>query len=96
VRSGPQLSLLDPVDRHTLAVDLDDRQPPPVFALELAIPGDVHFLDVEAQLGTKPLELDARELAQMTVAADVQPDHHRYGYRPRMMLASATRLTARP
>src|SRR5580698_4744300 len=61
----PQPGLLDAVDRHPLAVDLDHRDPRPVGTLELRPPADVDLGDLEPELAAEALELVTGELAEV-------------------------------
>jgi hypothetical protein len=90
-----QRGLLDPVDRDLLAADLDHGDPLPEALLELRDPGDVDLVDLEPQLRRERLELVARAVAQVAVSGRVEGDRPQ-GYSPRIVLASATRETARP
>ena len=72
------------VGERALAVDLHHRQPLPIAGLEL-----------EGLLGTGRLEHAARRTAQMALRSVIENDAD-YGYRPRVIVASETRWTARP
>jgi hypothetical protein len=87
---APECGLVDVVDEGPLAVELDHRQPFAVARLELRIPADVDLLQSEPELGLQPLELRPRALAQVT-SLRVEERDARYGYRPRITVASATR-----
>ena len=65
---------LDPVDRHALPADLDDRDEGPVAALERLDAGDVDLVDDEPELGREVGELAARPIAQVAVAGDIEGD----------------------
>jgi hypothetical protein len=69
-----QRSLLDPVHRDPLAVDLDHGDPLAVTALEVRDAGDVDLVYLEAELGGERPELAPRPLAQVAVAGDVERD----------------------
>jgi hypothetical protein len=87
---------LDVVDERTDAVDLDHREKRAVARLELLVAGDVDLAQVELELGTELDQLRPRPLAQVTALRVEEDDLRRYGYRPRVMVASATRSTASP
>jgi hypothetical protein len=94
--SRPQYLGIDEVRERSLPVDLDDGELRAVPALELPISGDVYERELEAELGlglTYDLE---RALAERAVGRVVDDDPGRYGYRPLVVVASATRCTARP
>jgi hypothetical protein len=86
---------LDAVDGDAIAVDLDHRDPPSIAVLELGNTGDVDLGDTEAELRREGSELLPRALAQVAIAGDEERDRLQ-GYSPRIVLASATRETARP
>jgi hypothetical protein len=83
------------VDEGSLAVDLDHGEPLAVTGLERGIPADVDLLELELVLLPKRCERAPGTLAEMT-AFGVVEDDSRYGYSPRVVVASATRWTARP
>ena len=87
--------LVDVVDERAFPVDLDDGEPLAVTRLELGIARDVHLEELEIELVTKTRELPPCSLAQVA-ARSVVEDDARYGYSPRVTVASATRWTARP
>jgi hypothetical protein len=85
------------VDERSLAVDLDDGQPLSVALLELGPAGDVDLLEVERDVAANVRERRPCALAEMAADRVVEPDRPSgYGYRPRVVVASATRCTARP
>ena len=86
---------IDVVDKGSLPVDLDDGKELPVLPLELRIAADVHLLELERGLGTDLLDHTSRPLAEVAAGGVVERDA-RYGYMPRVVVASATRCTARP
>jgi hypothetical protein len=86
---------IDVVDKRALAVDLHDRQPLAVARLERGVAGDVDLGELESELVLERADGPARPLAEVAVGSVVQRDA-RYGYRPRVIVASATRLTAMP
>jgi len=95
----PQLRLVHAIREETVAAELAHGEPAAVALLELGDAGDVDLVDLEAQFLVQPRELGARDLAQVAVSADVQRQplpQRRQGYRPRMIVASATRFTPRP
>ena len=83
------------VREDPLAVDLDHGQPLAVAGLELGIAGDVDLLELEVLLAAQLGQLRSRALAEMAVGGVVEGDPD-YGYRPRVVVASATRWTASP
>jgi hypothetical protein len=83
------------VDESPLTVDLDDRQPLAVAGLELRVAADVDLFELELVLLPKRCERAQRTLTEMTAFGVIQDDL-RYGYNPRVVVASATRWTARP
>jgi hypothetical protein len=85
---------VDEVGESALPVDLDHGKELPVARLELGSPGDVDELELEAELGMYLLDDLDRTVAEAAVCGVVDPD--RYGYRPRVVVASATRCTASP
>jgi hypothetical protein len=86
--------LVDVVDERALAADLDHRQPLPVTRLQLRVTADVDLGQREPELVPQPGNLRACPLAQMAALGVVERD--RYGYSPRVTVASATRWTASP
>jgi hypothetical protein len=67
-----------------------------VAALELGVSGDVDELEIERELGLHLAHDLERALAEPAVRRVVERDLPRYGYRPRVVVASVTRWTARP
>ena len=90
-----QRSRLDEIREGALAVDLDHRQPFAVLGLERLVAGDVDLLELEALVGLRGEDDPFRRLAEVAARGRVEDDAG-YGYRPRVMVASATRWTARP
>jgi hypothetical protein len=88
--------LVQVVDERPLAVDLDHRQPLAVAGLELGVAADVDLAQLELVLPPQLGELPARPLAEMAALGVVDGDARRYGYNPRVVVASATRWTASP
>jgi hypothetical protein len=86
---------MDVIGERALPVDLDDRQPLAVARLELGIAADVDFVELERNRGPHLVKHRPRPLAEATAGRDEQRDL-RYGYRPRVVVASATRCTASP
>jgi hypothetical protein len=83
------------IGADALAVELDHRDQLSVPRLEDRIPVDRHLFELEPELGAQREQLRARALAEMT-AVSFEQDDAGYGYNPRVMVASATRRTARP
>jgi hypothetical protein len=66
-------------------------------AFELRVPGDVDFGQLELELGAEVLQRATRPLAEVAARSTEEDDPRRaYGYSPRVVVASATRWTARP
>ncbi len=86
---------LDEVREGTLAVDLNDRDPLAIAAFELGVAADVHLLQLEAELVPRGLDDTLRRRAEVAFLGLVEGDAG-YGYRPRVIVASETRWTARP
>jgi hypothetical protein len=84
------------VDERLLAVDLDHRQPLPVARLQLGVAGDVDLRELEVGVGADGDERLPRPLAEVAAGRVVENDLRRYGYRPLVVVASATRRTASP
>ncbi len=83
------------VRERPLPVDLHDGQVLSVQRLELWLATDVDELELEPELvldGAHDLE---RPHAEVTVGGVIEADA-RYGYRPLVVVASATRWTASP
>ncbi len=86
---------LDVVGEGLRAVDLDHRNQLAVALLELRVAGDVDLPELELDLFTKSCERLTRPFAEVA-ARSVIEDDFRYGYRPLVVVASATRWTASP
>ena len=84
------------VHERPLTVDLDDGQPLPVARLELGVAADVDLLVLEVVLLPSLYERAPRTLAQMTAVRVKQRHANGYGYSPLVVVASATRWTAKP
>ena len=83
------------VRERPLPVDLHDGQVLSIARLELWLATDVDELELEHELildGAHDLE---RPHAEVTVGCVIEADA-RYGYRPLVVVASATRWTASP
>jgi hypothetical protein len=83
------------VRERELAIDLDGRQELPVARLELGPAADVDELEVDPELLADLLDDFERPGAEAAVRRVVDRDAG-YGYRPRVVVASATRSTASP
>jgi hypothetical protein len=86
---------LDEERERPLAVDLNDREPLAVAGLELRVAADIDLLQVEPEVvpnGTHDTLRGGAEVAPLGVVEDDVG----YGYRPRVIVASETRWTARP
>ncbi len=91
---APKRVGLDQVHEGAPPVDLDDRKELAIVPLELGVARDVDLLELEGDVGGDPVEDAARALAEMTTLGRVENDAVDYGYRPRVIVASATRPTA--
>jgi len=91
----PQGSRLDEVRERPLAVDLDHREKLSVARLEVGIAVDGDDLEVELRVGPSLAHDLERPRAEAAPRGRVHHDT-RYGYRPRVVVASATRRTASP
>jgi hypothetical protein len=65
---------VDEVDEGSLAVDFDDREPLSVLGLQLVVPADVDFLQLEGQLRAGLFEDRAGPLAEVTARRVVERD----------------------
>ena len=88
-------SRVDEVRERELAVDLDGGEQLAVPRLELRPAADVDELELEAELVAKLVHDLERPRTEAAVGRVVDGDS-RYGYRPRVVVASATRWTAMP
>jgi hypothetical protein len=61
------------------AVDLDDREPGPIFALERLVAGDIHLAKSEAELLLKGSQPADRLLAEVAAGGVKDDDVGRYG-----------------
>jgi hypothetical protein len=95
-QATPQRRLVHEVDERALPVDLDHRQPLAVTRLELGVTGDVDLGELEVRICRDGDERLARALAEVAARRVVEDDLRRYGYRPLVVVASATRMTASP
>jgi hypothetical protein len=86
---------LDEVRERPLAVDLDDRKPLAIAGLELGVAADVDLLQRERQLVPRRVDDPPRGGAEVAPLG-VEEDDAGYGYKPRVIVASETRWTARP
>ena len=82
---------VDEVRERPLPVDLDHGEELAVAALELRAPADVDHLELEADLVAQVADDLERPLAEAAVSSVVDRDPSRYGYSPRVVVASATR-----
>jgi hypothetical protein len=64
--------------------------------LELRIAADVDELELEFDLRPRVTDDLERARAEIAVGGVVESDERRYGYRPLVVVASATRRTASP
>jgi hypothetical protein len=84
------------IRERALAVDLDHRQPLAVGRLQLRVTGDVDVGELEGRVHCDGGERLPRPLAEVAAGSVVENDLRRYGYRPLVVVASATRTTASP
>ena len=91
----PESPRVDEVSERAATVDLDDGQVLAIGGLESAIALDVDDLELELELGLRLAHDLERARAEAAAWRGVDGDL-RYGYRPRVVVASATRWTARP
>jgi hypothetical protein len=70
----PEAVGLDVVDEGPNTVDLDDRQPLAIARLELCVAGDVHLLELEAQLLAQRRQLRPRALAEVASLRVIEDD----------------------
>ena len=92
----PKRSFIQVVYERPLTVDLDHRQPLAVALLQLGVTGDVDLRELEVRVRGDCDERLPRPLAQVAARRVVEDDLRRYGYKPRVVVASATRMTASP
>ena len=88
--------LVHEVRERALAVDLDDREELAIPRLEGAVTADVDQLELEADVPSNRLDDIERALAERARRSVVDDDPAPYGYNPLVVVASATRCTARP
>ena len=86
---------LDEVCERPLAVDLNDRKRLAVAGLELRVAADVDLLQLEPKLVPRSVNDAPRGSAEVAPLGVVEDDVG-YGYKPRVIVASETRWTARP
>jgi hypothetical protein len=89
---------IDEVRERALSVDLDHGKQLAVPPLELLIPCDVDELDLKGELCRRSYVANhlERTVAERAARRVVERDAARYGDRPRVVVASATRCTASP
>ena len=86
---------VDEVRECELAVDLDGGKELAIAVLEVGPSGDVDQLERDSELAADLLDHRERPLAEAAVRRVVDGDSG-YGYKPRVVVASATRCTASP
>jgi len=91
----PQSCRLDEVLEHALPVDLEHRKKLAVTRFEARIAVDRHHLELELCLGLGVLH-DLESAGAKTAARSGVEHDSGYGYKPRVVVASATRRTASP
>jgi hypothetical protein len=74
-----------------LPVDLDDGQELAVPRLEIAVASDVDQLEVELGVPSNRLDDLERPHAEAAIGRVVKDDAPSYGYKPLVVVASATR-----
>ena len=82
---------VDEVGERLLAVDLDNGQELAVATLERRAPFDVDHLEIEVDLVADLIDDLERPFAEAAGCSVVDGDPSRYGYSPRVVVASATR-----
>ena len=87
---------VDEVRERLFAVELHHGKKRPVPRLELGVSGDVDDVGLEAELGARRSHDLESARTEAAVRSVVDGDASCYGYRPRVVVASATRWTARP
>ena len=70
----PERLRLHEVREPAAPVDLDDRDPLPVFGLESGVAADVHLPQLEPELGLESAHLCERALAQVALLSVVDDD----------------------
>ena len=83
------------VRERALAIDLDDGQQLAVAGLQSVVALDVDDLEGEPEVGTDGLDDLEGPSAEAAVGSAIDRDSN-YGYKPRVVVASATRCTASP
>jgi hypothetical protein len=76
---GAQHIDLDVVGETPPSVDLDDREPLPVFGFERLVAADIHLAQREAELGLERPNLRERALAEVAARRVVDDDVGGYG-----------------
>jgi hypothetical protein len=82
---------VDEVGERLLAVDLDNGKQFSVATFELQASGDVDHLEIEVDLAADLSDDLERPFAEAAGYSVVDGDASRYGYSPRVVVASATR-----
>jgi hypothetical protein len=67
-----------------------------VARFQLGVAGDVDLSELEVGVPGDDDERLPRPLAEVAAGRVVEDDARRYGYKPRVVVASATRMTASP
>jgi hypothetical protein len=86
---------LDEIRERARTVDLHDGEPLAVAGLELRVAADVDLLELEPELVPRGTHDALRGGAEVALLGVVEDDVG-YGYKPRVIVASETRWTARP
>jgi hypothetical protein len=84
------------VRERALAIDLHDREVQAVPGLEVGVAGDIDHVELELELLSRGFDDLERTCTEAAVGGVVDDYSARYGYNPRVVVASATRCTARP
>ncbi len=82
---------IDEVGERLLAVDLDHGKQLAVATFELQVSCDVDHLEIEVDLAADLIDDLERPFAEAAGCSVVDGDPSRYGYSPRVVVASATR-----
>ena len=87
----------DEVGECAPAFDLHHGQELAVAGLELGVARDLHLGELEVELRPQLRQRGSRAVAEVAAGGAVENDARcAYGYSPRVVVASATRCTARP
>ena len=90
-QAGAEALRVDEVGERLLAVDLDNGQQLAVATFELEASCDVDQLEIEVDLAADLIDDLECSFAEAAACSVVDGDPSRYGYSPRVVVASATR-----